>query len=342
MAQLGADLDVPYAIVGHVERADGRLRADAQLIDTATRVTLWSDQMQSKPGEADLTADEIAAGFARAALINIVYGEVRRLHEEPGQPVPVPHLLLRARAAEIRGYLPGNAKAALRFFTEALQRAPHSQTAMLGIARMNIVADMNFIDIDPAPDLARAETLVNEVLARSPNWLTAQFTLALLQKRHRQYDAGLRSLERCLELNPDFLPARGQMGALLVRMGQTEKGRQMIEETLRSSTPNDPFLGMLYLFAGEAELELGHNEAALRWIERAHTFVPGAPLVQAWLASAYTAMGDRVNADKHVAALKAMAPASAQRFAVRKFVKGEWPRTRILEDLRVALAGPAH
>ena len=102
MAQLGADLDVPYAIVGHVERADGRLRADAQLIDTATRVTLWSDQMQSKPGEADLTADEIAAGFARAALINIVYGEVRRLHEEPGQPAPVPHLLLRARAAEMR------------------------------------------------------------------------------------------------------------------------------------------------------------------------------------------------------------------------------------------------
>ncbi|HLH86865.1 MAG TPA: tetratricopeptide repeat protein [Xanthobacteraceae bacterium] len=341
MAQLGADLDVPYAIVGHIERADGRLRADAQLIDTATRVTLWSDQMQPKPGEADLTAEEIAAGFARAALINIVYGEVRRLHEEPGQPVPVPHLLLRARAAEIRGYLPGNATAALRLFTQALERSPHSQAAMLGVARMNILADMNFIDIDPAPDLARAETLVNDVLARSPNWLAAQFTLAMLQKRHRQYDAALRSLQRCLELNPDFLPARGQLGGLLVRMGQVEKGRQMVEATLRRATPNDPFLGVLYLFAGEAELELGDNAAALRWIERAHTFMPGAPLVQAWLASAYTAMGERDEAAAHIATLKAMAPGAAQRFAVRKFVKGEWPRTRILEELRVALAAPA-
>src|SRR5262249_9145472 len=34
MAQLGADLDVPYAVVGHVDRSDGRLRADVQLIDT--------------------------------------------------------------------------------------------------------------------------------------------------------------------------------------------------------------------------------------------------------------------------------------------------------------------
>jgi tetratricopeptide (TPR) repeat protein len=167
-------------------------------------------------------------------------------------------------------------------------------------------------------------------------------TQAMLHKRHRQYDAALRSLERCLELNPDFLPARGQMGALLVRTGQVEKGLAMIEATLRSSTANDPFLGVLYLFAGEAELELGHNEAALRWIERAHTFMPGAPIVQAWLASVATAMGDRASAEQHVAALKAMAPASAQRFAVRKFVKGEWPRTRILEDLRVALAGPSN
>src|SRR5262249_20433342 len=109
---------------------------------------------------------------------------------------------------------------------------------------------------------------------------------------------------------------------------------------IRRATPNDPFVGILYLFAGEAELELGHNAAALRWVERAETFMPGAPLVQAWLAAVYTAMGDKANAERHVAALKAMAPGGAQRFAVRKFVEGEWPRTRMLQELRVALAGP--
>jgi DNA-binding SARP family transcriptional activator/TolB-like protein len=340
MAQLGADLDVPYAIVGHIDRADGRLRADVQLIDTATRVTLWSDQIQARPDEAAPTADAIAPGFAHALVINIVYAEIRRLRPAPGQPAPVGELLLRARAAETRGYLPGNAAAALRLFTEAQQRAPHSQAAQLGIARMNIISEMNFVDLDITPDLAAAEKSVNEVLAKSPNWMSAHFTLAMLLKRERRYADSMRSLERCLELNPAFLPARGQMGGLLVRMGQPQKGLAMIEETIRHATPNDPFVGILYLFAGEAELELGHNEAALHWVERAQTFMPGAPLVQAWLAAVYTAMGDRANAEKHVAALKVMAPAGAQRFAVREFVDGDWPHTRMMKELRVALAGP--
>ncbi|HEY1541715.1 MAG TPA: BTAD domain-containing putative transcriptional regulator [Xanthobacteraceae bacterium] len=340
MAQLGADLDVGYAVVGHVDRTGGRLRADVQLIDTATRVTLWSDQIQARPGEPALTADAIAPGFAHALVINIVYAETRRLHPEPGRPEPVGALLLRARAAQARGYLPGNAAAALRLFTEALQRSPHSQAAQLGVARMNLISEMNFVDIGITPDLAHAETLINGVLAKSPNWMSAHFSLAMLQKRHRHYAEAMRSLERCLELNPAFLPARGQMGALLVRMGQPQKGLEVIEETIRHATPNDPFIGILYLFAGEAELELGHNEAALRWVERAGTFMPGAPLVQAWLAAVYTAMGDQANAEKHVAALKVMSPAGAQRYAMRKWVEGEWPRTRILKELRVALAGP--
>jgi DNA-binding SARP family transcriptional activator/TolB-like protein/tetratricopeptide (TPR) repeat protein len=340
MAQLGADLDVGYAVVGHIDRTDGRLRADVQLIDTATRVTLWSDQIQARPGEPALTADAIAPGFAHALVINIVYAETRRLHPEPGRPEPISALLLRARALEARGYLPGNAAAALRLFTEALQRAPHSQAAQLGMARINLISEMNFVDIGITPDLAHAETLIGGVLAKSPNWMSAHFSLAMLQKRHRHYAEAMRSLERCLELNPAFLPARGQLGALLVRMGQPQKGLEMIKETMRHTTPNDPFVGILYLFAGEAELELGHNEAALRWVERAETFMPGAPLVQAWLAAVYTAMGDHANAEKHVAALKIMSPAGAQRYAERKFADGQWPRTRLLQELRVALAGP--
>jgi len=340
MAQLGADLDVAYAIVGHIDRVDGRLRADVQLIDTATRVTLWSDQIVSKPGAAVLTAADMSPGFAHALIVNIVYAQARRLKPEPGQPPPIHDLLLRARAVEVRSYLPGNAAAALRLYEEVLRRAPHSQAALLGVARMNLVSEMNFVDLATPPDLVRVETLVTDALAKAPNWVSAHLTLAMLQKRQRRYADSLRSLERCLELNPAFLPARAQIGALYVRMGQPRKGLDLITDTIRRSTPNDPAMGFWYLFAGEAELELGHNAAALHWVERAETFMPGAPLVQAWLASVYTAMGDRANAEKHVAALKAMAPGGAQRFAVRRFVNGEWPRTRILEELRVALAGP--
>jgi tetratricopeptide (TPR) repeat protein len=145
-------------------------------------------------------------------------------------------------------------------------------------------------------------------------------------------------------LSPTFLGAQGQVGLLLTRMGQPEKGLETIRAALRVATPNDPGNGFLYLFAAEAELELGHQQAALHWALRAGSFMPGSALAQAWIASIYADMGDRSNAAKYVAASKTISPAYAQRLADRKPPAGvpprPWPRTRLLEGLRVAFAGP--
>src|SRR5262249_15886368 len=156
--------------------------------------------------------------------------------------------------------------------------------------------------------------LVHEALRRAPGWSSAHYALAMLQKRHRQLDAALESLQRCLDINPGFVPARGQMGSVLVRMGQAQKGLDVIQQPIRMTTPNDPGLGFLYLFGADAELELGHEQAALTWVRRAETIMPGFPLVEAWLASVYNAMGDRPNAAKHVATLRKMSPVGMQRF----------------------------
>jgi tetratricopeptide (TPR) repeat protein len=234
--------------------------------------------------------------------------------------------------------------AAERFYEEALQRAPHNTAAMLGVARMNIIAAMNFLDPDTPPDLQRAETLLTEVLRRNPNWAMAHYALGLLQKHRRQQAASLQSFQRAVELSPTFLGAQGQVGLMLTRMGQPEKGLETIRAALRASTPNDPGNGFLYLFAAEAELELGHQQAALDWALRAGTFMPGSALAQAWIASIYADMGDQTNAAKYVAASKTISPAYAQRLADRKLVpraqqKGPL-RTRLLEGLRVAFAEP--
>jgi DNA-binding SARP family transcriptional activator/TolB-like protein/Tfp pilus assembly protein PilF len=341
VAAVGTELGVAYAVVGRVQRTDAGLRAHVQLIDTATRMTLWSDDMQREPGDTAQLADELARGFTHALVINMVYARAQRLQRVPGQPLTIADSLLLARLGEIRGYRRENVAQALALYEDVLRRAPRNAAAKLGVARMNIIGAMNFIDLDPPPDLKRAETLLAEVLERFPNWAGAHYTLGLLQKFRRQFDASLQSFRRSLELNPSFLQARGQVGALITRMGQPEKGLATVRETIRLATPNDASLGFFYLFAAEAELELGHAPAALDWLQRANTFMPGSPLVQAWLASVYTTMGDQRNAAKYIAALKQLAPAGAERYAGRKFgpiPPNGWPRTRILEGLRLALA----
>jgi DNA-binding SARP family transcriptional activator/TolB-like protein len=349
VAAVGAELGVSYAVVGRVQRTEGGVRGDVQLIDAATRMALWSDHLQSDGGDMTRSTDELARGLARVIEIKLFAIEAgrsvaaERKNRDPGQPPPVADVLLRAHLAEMRGAAHGNLATARQLYEEALRREPQNGNAMLGVARTNIVGTMNFVDLDPPPDLKRAEGLLNELATRFPQWAGVHFTLGLLQKYHRQYAASLQSFQRCLELNPSFLTAQAQIGNVLTRMGQPEKGLAAVQESIRLFTASDPSLGYAYLFAGEAELELGHEQAALGWMLRANSLMPNAPLVQAWIAGVYADMGDRPNAAKYATTLKTLAPNIMHRFAtntVNPPPANDWPRRRIIEGLRLALAAP--
>ena len=216
---------------------------------------------------------------------------------------------------------------------------------MLAVARIQVVAGSNFIDLTPRPDLNATERVLNETLRRFPKSMSALYSLAILQKHRRQYDASMRTLQRCLEINPSFLPAQGQMAHILTRSGQPQKGLELIQQTIRSATANDPSIVYWYLFAAEAEVDLGDNKAALDWALRANTFVPGSPLVQAWLASIYTMGGDKLNAAKYVAVLRKMAPDRTRLFLASISAapgKGAGDRPPILDGLRLALGEALH
>jgi len=341
VAHLMTDLGAQYAIVGRVQGTDSALRIDFQLVDTATRTNLWSDHLQRERSDPTLVADEAARGIARALAVEIGRVGALRMHAKPSSELTLSDLVARGYLALRRGTIRENLTDAMTSFDEALRRDPHYQPALLAVARVHIIAAANFIDLDFSPDLGKAEQLVNEALAKSPNSISALYSLALLQKYRRQYHAAIRSLQRCLELNPSFLPAQGQIGNLLTRIGQPQKGLEQILQTIRVATPNDPTTGYWYLFAAEAKLELGHDRAALDWALRANAFMPGSALVQAWLASIYTTIGDKSNAAKYVAALTKMAPDRTRLFMNRSM---EGPNNvigrrgpRILDGLRLAL-----
>ena len=341
VTRLMTDFGVQYAIAGHVQGNDGALRIDFQLVDTATRTNVWSDHLQRERSDPTLVADEAARGIARMLAIEINRLGALRVHAKPNSELTLSELIARGYLALQRGATRENLTDALTSFDEALRRDPHYQPALLAVARVHISAAMNFVDLDFSPNLGKAEQLLNEALAKSPNSISALYSLALLQKYRRQYEASMRSLQRCLELNPSFLPAQGQIANVLTRMGQPQNGLEQVLQTIRVATANDPTMGYWYLFAAEAELELGHERAALDWALRANAFMPGSPLVQAWLASIYATLGDTTNAAKSVAALTKMAPGRTRLFMNRpsedtNSVSGRHG-PRIFDGLRLAL-----
>jgi DNA-binding SARP family transcriptional activator/TolB-like protein len=341
VSRLKTDFGVQYAIIGHVQGSDATLKMDFQLVDTASRTNVWSGHLQRERSDPTAVADEASRGMARMLAIEIDRLSVLRGRANPVSQLTVGELVARGYAELQMGTIQENLSAAMMLFDEALRRNPQYQPAVLAVARVHIIAAMNFVDVDVAADLDDTERVLNQVLDKSPNWISALYSMALLQKYRGHYEASLRWLNRCLELNPSFLPAQGQRGDVLIRMGQPQQGLEQILQTIRAATPNDPTAGYWYLFAAEAELELRHDQAALDWALRADTFMPGSPLVKAWLASIYATIGDKSNAAKYVAALTKMAPGRTQLFIQRasKDAGGNdsRPRTRILDGLRLAL-----
>jgi DNA-binding SARP family transcriptional activator/TolB-like protein len=342
VSRLKTDFGVQYAIIGHVQGSAATLKIDFQLVDTATQTNIRSGHLQRERADPTVVADEASRGIARMLAIEIGRLGVLRERANPISQLTIGELVARGYSELQMGTIGENLSAAMMLFDEALRRNPHYQPAVLAVARVHIIAAMNFVDLDVASDLNETERVLNEVLDKSPNSISALYSMALLQKYHGDYAASLRSLQRCLELNPSFLPAQGQVGDVLIRMGQPQQGLEQILQTIRAATPNDPTTGYWYLFAAEAELELGHEQVALDWALRADTFMPGSPLVKAWLASIYATIGDKSNAAKSVAALTKMAPGRTQLFMQRttKDAGGvdnrHWPR--ILDGLRLALS----
>jgi DNA-binding SARP family transcriptional activator/TolB-like protein len=338
-----ADLGVRYAVVGQISSKDSGRSIDMQLIDTASRANVWSDNLQGERGDVGVTADDMARGMARMVAIEINDLATLRTRDKPREQLTTEELIARGYWILQRGSTRDNLHAALGWFNEALRREPHRPGAQLAVARVHVVAIMNFVDLDPPPDLAATERFLDETLRKYPKWITALYGMAMLQKHERHYEASLRLLQRCLEINPSFLPAQGQMGDVLVRLGQPDKGLEQILQTIRAATPNDPTAGYWYLYAAEAELELRHDQDALAWALRADTFMPGSPLVQAWLAGIYMALGDKPNAAKYVAALTKAAPERTRAFLERPVVErrsGEGRHgLRLFNGLRLALSG---
>jgi TolB-like protein len=338
---LNSGFGVRYAVVGHVRGNDDELKIDLQLVDTTTRTNVWSDHIQRERADPALVADEASRGIARMVAIAIRQLGVLHARASPSSRLTPAELVARGYATIQKGTGRDNLSDALALFKEALGRNPHYRPALVGIARVQITAAMNFVDVDVGADLRDAERILTETLEKSPDSISALYGLALLQKHRGQYEASMRLLQRCLEINPSFLPAQGQLGDVLIRMGQPQQGLQHILRTIRTATGNDPTSGYWYLFAAEAELELGHEQAALTWALRADAFMPGAPLVKAWLASIYATIGDQPNAAKSVALLTKLAPDRTYLFVQRLVKNGSVTGRRgqrIFDGLKLALS----
>jgi tetratricopeptide (TPR) repeat protein len=122
-------------------------------------------------------------------------------------------------------------------------------------------------------------------------------------------------------------------------MGRASDGLEHIRYAMRLS-PKDPSLAIWLEFAGSAELELDHYQAAIENFRRSIALTPAYPRPWAGLVAAQALAGDveasRISTDQ----LRTLAPNLTARALFQRFARLTAQCPRLQEGLRLALALP--
>jgi len=335
-AAVGAELGVRYVIDGAVRTEGDRARINVQLIDTATRHQKWSNLFERANAGRMHVQDEIARRLARELAV-----EATIITQAPARAIENPEiaeLIARGRAVQYRGPSKDNVAAMLGYFEEALRRDPDLVPALVGVAGALVMGSIHRLH-DPVPALARARQLLDRAIEIDPDSPLSHYWSGVAHKANHDFDLAIRSLRRAIDINPSIAPAYAQLGSTLTLMGRHREAMPHIQTAMRLS-PKDRTMGYWVLIAGQTELELGNDAAALEWLLRAESYIPSSPMVHRDLAALYALMGDKVSSARHVEAFHRHADSAAARqlFDLLRTDTGRHAMARMRSGVAIAFA----
>ncbi|MFL5385605.1 MAG: hypothetical protein ACJ8GN_24055 [Longimicrobiaceae bacterium] len=204
VAEIGRQLRVSHVLEGSVQRAGGRVRITAQLVDARTGYHLWSRAYTLEPRDLFAAEDEISRDVARQLQIRLDRG-ARLARGGTGDP-RAHDLYLQARAVTFSGGKEredwkANLLEAIRIYQQALQVDSTYALAWSGISDAYAILADDFWPPRDAYPQARSAAL--RALALDPDLAEAHNSLSsVLYFFDWNYAGGDRENARTLELNP--------------------------------------------------------------------------------------------------------------------------------------------
>src|SRR5271156_4254234 len=261
--EIGKDLGVRYVLEGSVQRDGTRVRVNAQLIDAETGAHLWADRFEEDVADLFKLQDQVVARLANALNYELVRAEA-----ETGARSKNPDLI----DLDMRGWAllwqeepkptKDNNDAMRALFEQALQIDPDDADA-LGGAAATYLNENAFGWTNPETDYeAKVLGQVDRAIALAPrnpwNYSTKSVWLAMTGRPKE----GVRVADAALAINPNYAAEYTYRALAESYLGQFEQAKSDVQRAVRLS-PRDPRLGQWHDKMADAELGLGHFDAAI-------------------------------------------------------------------------------
>jgi TolB-like protein len=293
--QIGRELGVRYILEGSVRRSGKQVRVSAQLIDAETDAHLWAERFDRDTGDLFALQNEITSCLANALGVELIAVEAARPTEHPDAL----DYILRGRAVLLKPRTPDTHREAINLYEHALALDPQSVEAQsrLAVVLVDSVGTGMTDSASAAPDIARAEGLVDRALAASPRCAIPHIVKGHVLRVQKRWEEAIPEYETALALSHNSVYALHSLGWCKLYTGSIDEVIPLVEQAIRLS-PRDPWIGSFYYLIGTVHLLQSHTDEAIVWLEKARSALPGIPMHRSRLASAYALRGET----EHVAA----------------------------------------
>ena len=306
--EIGKQLGVRYVLEGSVQRDQSRVRVNAQLIDAETGAYLWADRFEEDIADLFKLQDQIVARLANSLGNQLVIAEAQRdtrIHNLDAFDLTMRGRALQMRAQEQR--TKENNDAARAMYEQALAIDPNDALALAGEAS-TYLADKAFGWEDPDVDYdAKVVGLNDRSIAIDPENSRPYSTKSLYLTGGNHPVGGLRAADAGLAINPNDALLHAARGLAEIYLGHFEQGKSEEGQAMRLS-PRDPNLGSWHNFASDAELGLGHFDAAIEEARKAIDAGYRVFLAYTQLAIAYALKGNLEEAKAALAEARRLNP----------------------------------
>ena len=312
LKQIGRELNVRYVLEGSVQRSGNRLRVNVQLIDAETGAHLWAERFDKPLADLFDMQDEIVARLANQLGAQLIAAEARRAERAPHPDST--DLYYQGLVWFNKGITREFMTRARDFFERALALDPDNVDALIGTAQVDATLGAAYLTDDPVKALAAAEVALTKALLLVPNNAIAHQFMGIVQRHTNRPIQAIAEFERALALNPNLAIARANIGLAKLFDGRAEETEGDVNEALRLS-PRDQRAWVWMGFLGNAKMQLGMNEDAVKWFRRGIELNPNFPLMRFFLAAALADLGKLKEAKAEADAGLRLDPT----FTVRRF-----------------------
>jgi TolB-like protein/class 3 adenylate cyclase/Flp pilus assembly protein TadD len=342
LREIGQALGVAHLLEGSVQRAGGKVRVNAQLIDARTDAHLWAQTYDRDLADVFAIQSEIAKTIADQLQAKLSPSEKAAIEKPPTADLVAYDLYVRANA--LREAISFNATRtrenllqAVHLLEQAVARDP---TFFLAYCRLAEAHDLiYFVGTDHTPArLALANTAIQTALRLRPNSGEAHLALAeYFYRGYRDHEHALAELTLARRALPNEPLVFELTGFITRRQGRWEESTMDLKRALELDPRNLFFLQQLSF---TYELQRRYRDLAAI-LDRALKLVPSDPDTR--LAQALIDLAERADLRPAHATIEAVVtedPNAARTIAERWFYVAMCERDNLGVSRALAVVPP--